>query len=266
VPPVDPSNLPPARSGRSFAGTLLVLVLIAGPVAGVGVGAWAFLRARHDANTADRILDDAQATVDSLLQQAQDQLDQVTIPDVAPVVPAVTLPTQPGASSDPAAQPAVTTPGAPATISPFADGGAPALIGAFDAAISGEPSRFLQVIMYPDYAFAQAQDAAAPDHVDEYPWRDGVVGASSPVQLVGEGDLEANLWSATDVDWTFIARAVAEAPALTTVEQGTVSHIIVERSVFTPDFALVVHVYVTGPRSSAFVEYTAAGTLVQVVQ
>jgi hypothetical protein len=207
--------------------------------------------ARDDANAADRILDDAQQTVDSLLQHAQDQLDQVTIPDVVPVVPAVTLPTQPGTTG---------------TISPFADRGAPALMAAFDAAISGEPTRFLQVVLYPDYAFAQAQDAAAPDHVDEYPWRDGVVGASTPVQLVGEGDLEANLWSATDVDWTFIARAVAEAPALTAVEQGTVSHVIVERSVFTPDFALVVHVYVTGPRSSAFVEYTAAGALVQVVQ
>ena len=58
MPPIDPSTLPSARSGRSFAGTLLVLVLIAGPVAGLGVGAWAFLRARDDANTADRILDD----------------------------------------------------------------------------------------------------------------------------------------------------------------------------------------------------------------
>jgi hypothetical protein len=162
--------------------------------------------------------------------------------------------------------PATAPPAASAFVSAFADGGAPALMAQYDAAISGEPSRFLQVVMYPDYAFAQAQDANIPDHVDEYPWRDGVIGAASPVQLVGEGDLEANLWSATDVDWTFLARAVAEAPGLTTVEQGAVSHIIVERSVFTADFSVLVRVYVSGPRSSAYVEYTPAGVMTQVVQ
>jgi hypothetical protein len=216
------------------------------------VGVYAFLRARDSSDKADQAIEDAQQTVDSLLQDAQDQIDSISIPEIVPVVPQ----TVPGAT--------VPTP-AP-QVSVFADGGATTVIGSFEAAISGEPTRFMQVLLYPQYAFASAQDANVPTHVDEYPWRDGVVGASRPVTLFGDGDLEATLWNAADVDWTFIPRAVAEAPGLTTVEQGVVSHIIVDRSVFTPDFALVVRVYVTGPRGSAYVEYTPAGQMIDVVQ
>jgi hypothetical protein len=238
------SDAPPppvGRPGRSLGSMVFVFILFAGPIVGLGVGAYAFLRARDTADHADQVLDDAQQTVDSLLH---DQADSIPV-IVPPSVPQVTV---------------------PPAVSLFAEGGAPAVVASFEAAISGEPTRFMQVLLYPDYAFASAQDANIPAHVDEYPWRDGVIGPSSPVSLIGGGDLESALWNATDVDWTFIARAVAEAPAQTTVEAGAVSHIIVDRSVFTPDFAVVVRVYVTGPRSSAYVEYTPAGALIQVVQ
>ena len=162
------------------------------------------------------------------------------------------------------AVPAASVP-APA-ISLFDPAGATALIGTYEAAIGGAPTKLMNVTIYPDYAFATAQDPANPLHVDEYPYRDGFVGASSPVTLVGDGDLEANLFATTDVDWTFLSRAVAEAPSLMpTVEEGVVTHIIVERSVFTADFAVVVHVYVSGPRGGGYVEYTATGELVQVM-
>ena len=259
--PVDtPSDAPPpiTKQGRSWAATIFVILLFAGPIAGLGIGAWAFLKGRDTADNADQAIDDAQQSVDSLLQQVQDDLDDSVQPGVVPTSVPVVLPTAP-----PVTAPPVT---APPSVSLFVDGGAPAVIGTFEGAISGEPSRFMRVILYPDYAFATAQDANIPTHVDEYPWRDGVVGASSPVQLMGDGDLEANLWNATEVDWAFIARAVVEAPGLTTVEQGVVSHIIVERSVFTTDFAVVVRVYVTGPRGGGYVEYTPAGVLIQVVQ
>lgn len=261
---------PPIKQSRSWGSMIFVIILFAGPIIGIGVGAWAFLKGRDTADKADQAIDDANQTVDSLLQQVQDELDGISVPVVTlpgiptiDSVPAVTLPTAPPQTVAPETAPPVT---AAPLVSNFADGGAPGLMASYDAAISGEPSRMMQVVIYPDYAFATAQDANAPTHVDEYPWRDGVVGPSSPVTLTGSGDLESNLWNVTDVDWTFLARAVAEAPGLTTVEEGAVSHIIIERSVFTADFSVVVRVYVTGPRGGGYVEYTPTGVLIQVVQ
>ena len=270
------SSLP--RSRRSGLGGLVVALLIIGPVVGISVSVWAFLRGREANDQAERIMDDAEATLDSVLADAQDALDDVapadltdvTLPavpavpavpadaDVPPVSLPVSLPTEGTAA------PAASVPAAPVSL--FDPAGATALIGTYEAAVGGAPTKLMNVTIYPDYAFATAQDPANPLHVDEYPYRAGVVGASSPVTLVGDGDLESNLFATTDVDWTFLSRAVAEAPSLMpTVEEGVVTHIIVERSVFTPDFSVVVRVYVSGPRGGGYVEYSAAGALLQVM-
>ena len=153
-----------------------------------------------------------------------------------------------------------------AAVSLFDPAGATAVIGTFEAAIGGAPTKMMRVVLYPGYAFATAQDPANPLHVDEYEYRDGFVGLPSPVTLVGDGDLESNLFATTDVDWTFVSRAVSEAPSLLpAVEEGEVTHIIVERSVFTPDFSVTVRVYVSGPRGGGYVEYTPTGEFIKVV-
>ncbi|TPW10071.1 MAG: hypothetical protein FD127_3910 [Acidimicrobiaceae bacterium] len=248
------------RRGRSLGSILFVVIIFAGPIIGIGVGVWAFLRSRDASQQTDEIFADADETADSLLADEEDALDDVTVPGVQPTVFVTLAP----AATSPATSPGATAPAA--TVSLFDEGGAPAVVAAFEAAISGEPSRFMQIILYPDYAFASAQDANTPTHVDEYPWREGAVGASSPVTLFGDGDLEASLFSASDVDWAFIARAVVEAPTTLAVEEGAVSHIIVDRSVFTDDFSVVVRVYVTGPRGGGYVEYTPAGEFISAVQ
>jgi hypothetical protein len=274
--------LPPApkRRGGGFVVALFILV----PVIGIGVTVWAFLTARERNDQAQEILTAAQETSDSLFAEAEEQLEdvldavppvsipditvpEVTVPDLSvpdlsvptvPAAPAVTLPVDTAAPAVPA------PPAAPASL--FDPAGAPTLISTYEAAIGASPAKLLQIVMYPDYAFASAQSPTNAAHVDEYPYRDGVVGASSPVQLMGDGDLEANLFATTDVDWTFINRAVTEAPSLMpAVEQGAVTHVIVDRSVFRPDFSVTVRVYVSGPRGSGYVEYTAAGELIQVV-
>ncbi|MCX6519923.1 MAG: hypothetical protein NTZ21_04595 [Actinobacteria bacterium] len=281
-PPVQPFQPAPGaalgstmpRSRRSGLGGLVVALLIIGPVVGISVSVWAFLRGRDANEQAERVLDDAEATLDSVFADAQDALD-----DVDPVVPAdISLPAVPAVPTDADVPPVSlpvslpTVPAVPAAsvpapaVSLFDPAGATALIGTYEAAIGGAPTKLMNVTIYPDYAFATAQDPANALHVDEYPYRDGFVGASSPVTLVGDGDLEANLFATTDVDWTFLSRAVGEAPSLMpTVEEGVVTHIIVERSVFTPDFSVVVRVYVSVPRGGGYVEYTAAGELVQVM-
>lgn len=269
----------PSPAVRRRGGSLLIALLILGPVVGISVSVWAFLRGREASNQAEQIMDDAQQTVDSILSGVQDDIDDafddvppVSVPASIPVSVPASGPTDtavevPQASVPPVSLPTAT---APAVSVPemtlFGPAGATAVMGTFDAAISGEPTRLLTASIYPQYAFVQAQDAAIPTHVDEYEYRDGLVGPPAPVTLMGDGDLEANLFSITDVDWSFINRAVTEAPGLMpTVEEGAVTHIIVERSVFRPDFSVTVRVYVSGPRAGGYVEYTATGELIQVV-
>lgn len=264
---------------RRRGGGLLVALLILGPVVGISVSVWAFLRGREASDQAQEMLDDAEATVDSILDDVQADLDDA-LDDVPPVSVPVTVPTDLEDAVDdiddiaddvldavpPVSLPTETVPATVPAMSLFDPAGATAVMGTFDAAISGEPTRLLTATIYPQYAFVQAQDAAIPTHVDEYEYRDGIVGAPAPVTLMGDGDLEANLFSITEVDWSFINRAVTEAPSLMpTVEEGAVTHVIVERSVFRPDFSVTVRVYVSGPRGGGYVEYTAAGELIQVM-
>jgi hypothetical protein len=274
--------LPPAPKRRG--GGLLVALFILVPVIGIGVTVWAFLAARERNDQAEQILDDAQETADSLFAAAEEQLEDVldavppvsipdvtvpelTVPDLSvPAVPPVTLPVDTAAPAATAAPATPETPETPAAASLFDPAAAPALIGTYEAAIGASPAKLLEIVMYPDYAFASAQSPTNAAHVDEYPYRNGVVGASSPVQLIGDGDLEANLFATNEVDWSFINRAVTEAPSLMpAVEEGAVTHVIVARSVFRPDFSVTVRVYVSGPRGGGYVEYTATGELIQVV-
>lgn len=270
---------PPKRGGSLF--TILVFLI---PLLGLGAGAFIYFSSKNDA-------DDAR-------KQVQEALDGVTIPDITLPggtdisLPTITLPdnvtpvtvagvdttvaqatptlpdTLPPETVAAQTVPPETVP--PATVAPVtnlwtADGSAQ-VITALETTISGDPSRFLTINIYDTYAVADAQDANAADHVDEYPFRDGVVGESSPVQLVGDGDLEASLFSISDLDMSQIPRLVTEAPGLTKVEEPVVVYVRIERSSFIEGFPVTFKIYVNGPRSSGYVEYDAAGTLIKVVE
>ena len=265
----------PPKQGRSGA-TLFTILVFAVPLIGLGVGAFLYFNAKSDA--------------DSKTQEVLDQLDGITIPDFSVpdfsipelTVPTLTLPVTvaPIAPTETTIDASVTTvvetvaptvaetvaPTTPIPASLLESDGPVQITSAFEAAISGEPSRFMQIAIYPTYGFADAQDANNLAHVDEYPFRDGVVGPSSPIQLVGDGDLNASLFSLADVDWTVVSALVAAAPAQTTVEEPVAAYVLIERSAFIDGSPVTVKVYVTGPRGSGFVEYDGAGTLIKVVQ
>jgi len=262
--------------------TILVFLV---PLIGLGIGAFIYFSSKDDADDA---IKNAQEQIDSIsipeisipdLSLPEITIPTITIPEIDPptipgadtTVPGVTptLPdTVPPTTAAPETTVAETVP--PTTVPPVTNLWTPEssaqVLGAFESTISGDPSRFLTINIYDTYAFADAQDANVPEHVDEYPFRDGVVGASSPVQLIGDGDLNASLFSLADFDATQIPRLVADAPAQTKVEEPAVVYVRIERSAFIDGSPVTIKVYVNGPRGGGYVEYDAAGTLLQVVQ
>jgi hypothetical protein len=148
-------------------------------------------------------------------------------------------------------------------VSMILGGGPAATAAALDAGIPGDPTNFTEIILYPDYAFGTAQDPTKPDHLDRYQWQSGAVGAPTP--QTNDPDAPSKVFTIAAVNWDAIAVLAADAPRVAAVEEGAVTHIIVNRDVFTEVHDVVVRIYVSGPRGSAFIEATADGTFIRTL-
>jgi len=267
--------MPSPKGGRSVGTIVAIGLMFAVPLTGIGWGVYAWTQAEDEAEeTRQEVIDAIDDITIPQISIPELSIPEITVPQLS--VPEVTLPqvTVPVASSIPPADsiaPATTAVAetvpvtVPVPVSLFDGTQASDVVAAFEATVSGDPSRFNEIVLYPTYAFATAQDAAIPQNLDEFPWRDGVVGASSPVMIVGDGDIEPTLFTAAEIDWTQIPRLVAESPALTTVAEPEVTHVIVSRSTFIEGMPLTVRVYVSDARSSSYVEWSAAGEVLKVV-
>lgn len=201
--------------------------------------------------------------------------------DEDPVEPATEAPATdapagteaPAATEAPASAPAATEAPAPATTAPplsvpepvdlFSGNQARDMIAEVAAARGADPLRILRTAIYPTYAFTQVQDPSILENVDEYGWRDGQLEEPAPVRLVGDGDLEANLFSDTEVRWKAIPTLIDGALGVTGIADGEVTHVIVQRNLPFSD-QVVIRVYVNSPRKSGFIEADAQGNVLQV--
>jgi hypothetical protein len=201
--------------------------------------------------------------------------------DEDPVAPA----TDPRTSDDPTASeapavtetsesvPAATVPPAPATTAPalsvpepvdlFSGNGARDMIAEVATARGADPLRILRSVIYPTYSFTQVQDPSITENVDEFGWRDGLLSDPAPVRLVGGGDLEAHLFSDSEVRWKVIPALIDGALDVTEIADGEVTHVIVERNLPFTD-QVVIRVYVNSPRKSGFIEADAQGNVIRV--
>jgi hypothetical protein len=147
----------------------------------------------------------------------------------------------------PSEEPTPITPGL------FEAGGATAVAAKYRERIGGRV-RALELALYPTYAFLEAQDPKQKENVDRYPFRNGVVGESEPVRVMGPGKLEDSLFSLEEVDLSVVPRIVADAQAELAIADGHVSHVLLERDLpFRKEVRFTV--YVSSPRKSGFVEY-----------
>lgn len=129
--------------------------------------------------------------------------------------------------------------------------------------------RAMEMTIHPDQPRAQVQmqDPNKPANVDQYEYTGGKVGSPSPVTITGDGDLEANLFSASEIAWDQIPammdQAVAEIGAL---EGSTgVTHLIIKKNLpFDED--TVVNIYIDGGTRSqgGYVSFLGEGSLKRV--
>ena len=141
--------------------------------------------------------------------------------------------------------------------------GPAATVAAFEAGILGDPTNFVEIILYPDYAFATAQDPVRPERIDRYQWQDGTLGAPSP--QTNDPDVASKVFTIDAVNWDAIAALAADAPRLAAVEEGEITHIYVIRDMFTDVHDVIVRIYMSGPRGNAFIEATPEGTVLRIV-
>jgi len=220
----QPAFVTPRRR-RHWGGTIISLAIVAGIVAGIAVAVTAVMKAKDS------------------VTNALDQSSELSDPDLS--------------NND------RTTLGLTGNEQTMFEGGAPsAVAAAFDTGIPGEPTMFLEMLLYPDYAFATAQNSTLPDHFDRYGWRTGTIGSPSPEK--NDAEAAGAVFSIDQVNWAGLTALVADAVNLTKVEQGAVTHVSVGRNTFSADLAIVVRIYVSGPRSSAFIEADANGTVIAV--
>ena len=220
-----PSAFVAPRRRRSWGGTIIGLIIVAGIAAGIAAAVMSVMKAQDSVN------------------KALHQSNELSNPNLS--------------NNDRAAL------GLTGNEQTIFEGGAPgAVAAAFDSAIPGEPTMFQEVLLYPDYAFATAQNNTLPDHFDEYGWRNGTIGSPSPQQ--NDAEATDTVFSIDQVNWAGLSALVAGAVDVSKVEQGEVSHVSVSRDTFATAGAIAIRVYVTGPRSSAYIEADANGTVIAI--
>ena len=132
----------------------------------------------------------------------------------------------------------------------------PAVDAWIDAA--GDGAKGIQVVLYPDYGFADIRDPAHPDRLLEFGWRDGVVQGPEPTEPFPGTDLAAESFRMTAVNWGALPRLVAHAPERAGLPQGEVTHVIVTSDLpFSSRFLF--RLYVTAPNGSDYVVATIDG-------
>jgi hypothetical protein len=194
-------------------------------------------------------------------------IPEITIPQIT--IPQITIPqiTIPGVTTAPSAV-VPTQPAAPTTTAPLdllTSDQLPAVIAQIATARGAAPLRILSANLYGEYVIVQVQDPNISANVDQYMWRNGTVGTPDPVTLTGDGDLESNLFSDTEVNWAAIPGLVATALAQIPIEGATVTHINVERNLpFSAD--VQIRVFVDGTRGSGFLDADAQGNVLEVNQ
>lgn len=130
--------------------------------------------------------------------------------------------------------------------------------------VGEDPAQITDFNLSSSTVMIYAVDPAAPEELNSWEYRNGAVGASTPVDYGGDVEaLQQNLFSTADLSSTAIASALAEAPAATEIEDGEVDGATAVR--MGPEFDVILQVSVTGERDSKLVRFDLDGNLLEVI-
>lgn len=124
--------------------------------------------------------------------------------------------------------------------------------------VVGDGAKAIEVVLYPEYGFADIRDPDQPNRLLEFGWRGGAVQGPEPTEPFPGTDLNAESFRMTAVNWDALPRLVANAPERAGLAQGEVTHVIVTSDLpFSSRFLF--RIYVTAPNGSDYVVATIDG-------
>lgn len=253
---------PVISSGRRLTpGLLAALVVAAFVVAGVVV---AVVLARDDgsgaAGTDDQVgtVDAADAGDAALAEQLPGGLDPAA-PASGPSTTVTPATVTPSTGAVPTGEPSESTVGQNLLV----DGPAPALADLAEAL--GADTELTELVIYDTYAIATYRSPDRPGDIDRVVWRDGEVSAPEPVGFTDDY---------ADALFTLSGVAVGQIPALGRqaldgfgLENGQVTHAIVDRFFGLDDGGVAIRVYASDPDrgGGGYLLAAADGTVIELV-
>jgi hypothetical protein len=174
------------------------------------------------------------------------------------------VPKPPASTAGGVPTPEFPTPVIPTPVNVWSPRGLRAALDGLEEAAGGE-LRLLELVLYPQYAIAQARDPRQPANVDRYLFRAGTVDPPVPVMTFPGTNLDAETFTRADVTFRDVPRLLLDARSRVGIRRAQVTHVIIERDTVFSGGAVIVRVYAGTDRSSGYVEYTAGGRFRRVV-
>jgi hypothetical protein len=131
----------------------------------------------------------------------------------------------------------------------------------------GTPIMAKQLVVYQYYAMLEAQNPKNREHVDSYKLWANKVERPEPVRLGSDKkQLTQLLFSLDSVDFSLLQKLIKQALSELGIEEGKVTHVILERDGSSAGREPIWRIYVNGSRDSGFVEFSPQGAKRRVVQ
>ncbi|HEY6079715.1 MAG TPA: hypothetical protein VIW29_12960 [Polyangiaceae bacterium] len=131
----------------------------------------------------------------------------------------------------------------------------------------GKPVMAKQLVVYQYYAMLEAQNPKNREHVDSYKLWANKVERPEAVRLGSDKkQLSQLLFSFDSIDFVLLQKLIKQALNELAIEEGKVTHVILERDGSSAGREPIWRIYVNGSRDSGFVEFSSQGEKRRVAQ